>query len=634
MEQDRTWDTLRAKSQVALAELRCLPRSLAISWQAARAWTVAWVLLLLAGGLLPVAFVYLTRALVDRLVAALSGGAGWHGLAPLMALVLLFAGVALLGEGLRCATGWVRTAQSERIRDHIQDAIHAQAVLSDLAVFERPDFYDRLYRASWESAQRSVNLLETLGGLLQSAVTLLAMMGVILPYGWWLPLALLASTLPAFWIVIRYAIRQHAWWRSITTDERRVRYLDWLLTGPEAAPEIRLFDTGAHFRAAYGALRQKLREGRIDLERRQAAADFAASLLALVIAAVAMAGMLWRTVHGAFSLGDLALFLQAFRQGQSMMRSLIENVGKLYQNSLFLRALFEYLDLKPQIVAPASPRTVPPSPTQGVRFEDVRFAYPGSARLALDRFSMFIPVGKRVAIVGPNGAGKSTLIKLLCRLHDPLSGRITLDGIDLREFDPAELRRHITVLFQEPMRYHGTVEENIALADLARPAARAEIEAAARAAGAHALIASLPDGYATPLGRVYGEGAELSAGEWQRIALARAFLRRSPIVILDEPTSAMDPWAEVEWMSRLDQVLVGSTILIVTHRLSTARRVDLIYVLEGGHLRESGSHAELLARGGPYAAVWKAQTGWDVAQGDPEAQVALGGIRETRPGPP
>jgi ATP-binding cassette subfamily B protein len=245
--------------------------------------------------------------------------------------------------------------------------------------------------------------------------------------------------------------------------------------------------------------------------------------------------------------------------------------------------------------------------TQSIHFRQVSFHYPGSQRLALDDFSLRIPAGRIVALVGPNGAGKSTLIKLLCRFYDPDAGRVELDGVDLRDLKVEEVRRRITVLFQQPVHYNTTVAENIALGDLASNAGAAAIEAAARDAGADAIIARLPGGMQTLLGKGFTSGTELSVGEWQRIALARAFLRQAPIIILDEPTSAMDSWAEADWLERFRALAAGRTVLLITHRFTTAMRADLIHVMAEGRIVESGRHPELLDLGGRYAQSWVTQ---------------------------
>jgi ATP-binding cassette subfamily B protein len=301
------------------------------------------------------------------------------------------------------------------------------------------------------------------------------------------------------------------------------------------------------------------------------------------------------------------LFYAAFQRGQGLLRALLGDLEQLYSNTLFLGSLFEFLALEPAIADPARPTPAPAALRQGIRFRDITFHYPGSARAALERFDMHVPAGQVVAIVGTNGAGKSTLVKLLCRLYDPESGTVELDGVDIRELALDDLRRQISVLFQSPVPYHAGVAENIAMGDLAAAPDAAAIETAARGAGAHEIAMRLPQGYDTLLGKWFADGAELSGGEWQRIALARAFLRRSQIVVLDEPTSFMDSWAEAEWLERFRALVAGRTALMITHRFTTAMCADLIYVLRDGRIVESGSHHELVERGGFYAQSWEAQ---------------------------
>jgi ATP-binding cassette subfamily B protein len=291
------------------------------------------------------------------------------------------------------------------------------------------------------------------------------------------------------------------------------------------------------------------------------------------------------------------------------MRSLIENVGQLYANSLFLGNLFEFLALQPLITEPSTARAkLPHDLNDQISFEHISFRYPESPRKALDDFNLTVPAGQIVAIVGPNGAGKSTLIKLLCRFYDPENGRIELDNTDLKEIPTQHLRRLITVLFQQPVHYNVTVRENIEFGDLEHEPEMREVEAAVAAAGAEGIVSRLPNGYESLLGRWFSGGTELSVGEWQRIALARAFLRRAPIIILDEPTSALDPWAEADWLQRFRRLAAGRTAIIITHRFTTAMHADVIHVLEEGHIVESGSHYQLLQRNGRYADSWARQT--------------------------
>ena len=578
-------------------------------WTAARGWTAAWIAVLLVQGVLPVATVYLTRTVVNRLMRALRAGGSWESLQPLIVAALLMGGVLLAGEVLRGIAGWLRTAQSELVQDYISGLIQKKSASVDLAFYESPEFYDHLHRARAEAGYRPILLVEGLGSLLENGITLVAMLAVLIPFGPWLPAALLVSTLPALYVVLRYALLQHRWHLRVTADERRAWYYDWLLSAGEAAAEVRLFGLQGYFRAAYERLRRKLRGERMDLALAQSRAELTAGLGGLLVTGSALAWMGWRTVRGQASLGDLALFYQAFQQGLGLMRTLLGNVGQLYQNSLFLGNLYEFLALEPKVVDPPVAKPAPRPLRDGIRFRDVTFRYPGRERAILRHFNLAIPAERIVTIVGPNGAGKSTLIKLLCRFYDPEEGSVEMDGLNLKSMAMEDLRRQMAVLFQAPVHFNASVAENIGMGDLRAAHDRAAIEAAGRAAGADGIVGRLPRGYDSLLGTWFLEGTELSVGEWQRIALARAFLRQAPLVVFDEPTSAMDPWAEADWMKRFRQLVAGRTTLIITHRFTTARFADVIHVMADGRIVESGGHEELLARGGMYAQGWVTQMG-------------------------
>lgn len=588
-----------------IAQLGAIPRAVRLVWDAAAGWMIAWVALLIVQGLLPVLTVFLTRRLVDDVVAAV--GAGVQSLRPIaLTAALLIAGL-LLSEVLQSVLEWVRAAQSELTRDRIAALVQAKSASVDLAFYESPEYHDHLHRARDEASTRPLALLESLGNVLQNSITLAAMAAVLLPYAWWLPLALLASTLPALFVALRFDWRYHGWWQRTTVSRRWAEYYDWILSNAEGAAEVRLFGLSEHFRQAYQRLRRRLRDERLHLLRHQILARMGAGAAGVLIGGAALAWMLWRAILGQVTLGDLALLYQAFNRGQDLMRSLLSDVGQIYSNSLFLNHLFAFLDLESAIGDPQVPQPTPTTIRQGIEFHNVTFRYPGSERAALRDFSLAIPAGQIVALVGANGAGKSTLIKLLCRFYDPEAGQITIDGSDIRRFALADLRRLLTALFQMPVPYHATAADNIALGDVAQPAGAHSIERAARSAGADEAIHKLPQRYDTLLGKWFAEGTELSGGEWQRLALARAFLRQAPVIMLDEPTSSMDSWSEADWFDRLRELAHGRTTLLITHRFTIAMRADVIHVLDDGQIVESGSHAELLALGGRYAESWQTQ---------------------------
>jgi len=597
---------LSEKLRKALAQLPYLPRALGLVWQVARPWTTAWIVLLIVQGLLPAAAVYLTKLVVDGVVVAIRSGSS--NVQPVLMSLLLLGGVLLFMEVVRNAINWVRTVQAELLQDHITSLIHEKSVAVDLAFYELSDYYDHLHRARAEARYRPVALLGNLGALLQNSVTLVAMGAILIPLGPGLAVALLLSTLPAFFVVVHYALAEYQWRQRTTADDRRAWYYDWIMTTGEAAAEIRLFGLGKYFQSSHRSLRQRLRNERLGLTGRQGLAELAASLIALVIMGAALALMVWRTVLGVITLGELAMIYAAFNQGQGLMRTLLENAGQLYGNSLFLGNLFEFLSLEPNIDRRGGPPWPPLRDIKhAINFNGISFSYPDSTTKALNDFTMTIPSGKIVAIVGPNGAGKSTLLKLLCRFYDPNEGSIEIDNTNLKDFAPDDLRRLITVLFQQPVHYNATVRENILYGDLKLDATDTEIQAAIRAAGAEEIISRLPQQEQTLLGRWFAGGTELSVGEWQRIALARAFLRRAPIIILDEPTSALDPWAEADWLERFRQLAFGRTSIIITHRFTTAMHADVIHVMDRGRIVESGTHQRLIEQNGLYAQSWSRQ---------------------------
>jgi ATP-binding cassette, subfamily B, bacterial len=599
--------SIAAKLRQSTERLSYLPQTFALVWQAAPTWTIAWLFLLVVQGFLPVATVYLTRLVVNNLSAAVGAGMAWENIQSLLIPAALMAGVLVVSEILQGANEWIRTAQSELVQDHISALVHAKSIEVDFGFYESSEFFDRLDRARSDASGRSLALLQSSGSLLQNSITMLAMTAVLLAYGLWLPFVLLLSSLPAFYVVLRLNRRHHRWWEKTTLDRRWLQYYELLLTQSMPAAEVRLFGLGPYFRSAYQTLRHRLRTEHLQIVRDQSLGRLIAGMMALVISGGALAWMGRQVLLGSLTLGDVALFYQAFNKGQGLMKSLLSNLNQIYQNSLFISNLFEFLRIKAKVVDPPQPQAVPTKIQREIRFRNVTFQYPGTDRPVLKDYNLILPAGKIVAIVGDNGAGKSTLIKLLCRFYDPESGSIEIDGTDIREFAVEDLRRLITVLFQSPIPYYVTAGQNIALGDLSATASEEAIEAAAQGAGIHDKIASLSQGYNSMLGKWFPGGTDLSGGQWQRLALARAFFRRAEMIILDEPTSAMDPWAEFDWLERFRALANGRTAIVITHRFTLSMRADIIHVMRDGQIVESGNHDTLIAQGGLYAQSWKTQ---------------------------
>ncbi len=589
-------------------EVSYLPKIIKLIWNVIPKLTIIWIALLVVQGLLPATIVYLTKVIVDTLVAAFGKGLEWNNISPLVLWGSIMAGIMLLSQLLSRVTNWIETAQADIIQDHINDLIHIKSAQVDLSFYETADFYDHLHRARSQATYRPIELLKTFGSVFQNTITLIAMLGILISYSFILTLALILTTIPVLIIFIYHSIQYHNWYLKVTQDERKSWYYSWLLTHNQPASEIRLFDIAGHFQSIFNDLRKKIRKEKLSILKNQGIKEFILILLTFVFTSFALAWMVIKALYGTITLGDLALLYQAFSRGQNLMKTVLQNLGQIYSNILFLGNLFEFLELEPKIKDPKSPKLIQKDLNDKISFKDVTFFYPDSELPALNNFSLDVKKGQFVAIVGFNGAGKSTIFKLLCRLYDPANGSVKIDGTDIRDIKTSELREMITIMFQDPVKYNASVLQNINISDLKKESNAQIIEKAAQQAGTDDIIKKLPNEYNTLLGRWFDDGTELSIGEWQRIALARAFFRNSPILLLDEPTSAMDSWAENEWMKRFRNLVEGKTSIIITHRFTTAMYADVIYVMSDGKIIESGTHNELIDQGGVYSSSWKNQS--------------------------
>ena len=576
-------------------------------WSAVPRLTALGIFLLIIQGLLPGATVYLTKLTIDSFVQAHNSPDSFAYFNQTFQLFILTGICLLLAEVLGYLSDWTRAAQSEYFSDYLKNLMHAKSSAVDLEFYESPEYHDLMEQARGESQSKPLALLESLSSVVQNSITLVSFAALLFAYGWTIPLLLIAGTLPGLFVSLKFNRLYHSWWKQTANDRRWLTYFDSMLSHSSAAAEMRLYGLSRRFRERFQDLRQRLRSEKFTHLRNQFSGKVLANVLALATAAVAVGWIALKVFYKTATLGDLAVFFQVFNRGQSVLRSLLSSIGQTINHSLYLESLFAYLDLETKIVSPMAPVEFPAVIKHGVRFRDVTFRYPGEARPAVSDFNLFIPAGKIVAIVGVNGAGKSTLIKLLSRFYDPQAGAIEIDGIDLREFDVEQLRRSISVLFQFPMQFHETAADSIALGDLMENPPLKTLQTAAESAGAHSFISKLPEKYQTLLGKWFVKGCELSGGEWQRVALARAYFRRSQLIVLDEPTSFIDSWAEADWFDRFRRLAKDSTGVVITHRFTIAMRADVIYVLDGGRLIESGTHPDLVKSNGFYAESWKSQ---------------------------
>jgi len=590
-----------------LKRILLLRRAVRLVWESAPGWTSASIVLLVVQGILPLAQLYLLKLIVDAVTAALQSSN--RNLDSTMWFIVALGVVTLLGALAASLSSLASDVQGQSVTDYVASIIHEKSVAVDLAYYENSQYYDTLHRAQQEAAYRPTRIVNGLIQVGQSSLALLALVGLLFSLHWMIAVVLLVAAVPGTLVRLRYSQQLYAWQRQRTTTERQAWYFQWMMVGEPHAKEIRLFDLGALFIERFRDLRATLRRERLHLATRRVLIDLLTQVAGTLAIFGALAYIAMQTVLGAITLGDLVMYYQAFQRGQNYLRDILSGLANLYEDSLFLTNLYEFLDLQPRVIVPASPRPMPQPMQRGITFEHVRFDYADATHATLDDISLTIHPGEHIALVGANGTGKTTLIKLLCRLYDPTAGRITIDGIDLRELDLTALRRHISIIFQDYAHYHLTARENIWLGNTIIASMDDQVMRAAREAGADQVIEKLPHGYDTRLGKWFNDGQELSIGEWQKIALARAFVRDAQIVVLDEPTSALDASAEYEVFQKFRALAQGRTTILISHRFSTVRMADCIYVLANGTIAESGSHEDLMRRGGEYARMFELQAG-------------------------
>ncbi|HKL21708.1 MAG TPA: ABC transporter ATP-binding protein [Tichowtungia sp.] len=583
-----------------LEPLSTVRRVLPILWASARGWSiVAGVLLILeiTFGLLSL---YLIKNLVDGMTTLLAADDPAGGIETVLWQVAAFGGATLAFLTVRGLANLAREIQGMAVADYMDRMIHTRAINCDLSFYESPRYFDTLQRARAYGAQRPAQVTSNILLLAKNLVMLAAVIFLLASISWMLLPILAFAIIPALLVRMHFTRGLYEWRRRRTAMERRAGYLDWLMTSDIHAKELRLNQLGSYLQDWYSELRNQLRNENFEINKRRTRLEILVGAVATVVFFLALAYLALETAAGRNSVGDLVLFLLIFQRAQGMGQEIVTQISRFYEDHLYLGMLFEFLEIRPSLVSPDEPQPVPEQLTAGIEMENVSFTYPGCREQVLHDINLVIPPGKVIALVGANGSGKTSLIKLLARLYDPTEGRILVDGQDARTFDLEDYRRMFSVIFQDFSRYADTVRENIRFGDIRLPPGTQDVEDAARRAGADDFIRRLLFGYDTLLSRMFEEGQEISVGEWQKIALARAFMNRSRIIILDEPTSALDPNAEFELFENFKERIGGRSAVIISHRLSTIRMADYIYVLGNEKIAEQGHHEDLMAIGGLY----------------------------------
>jgi ATP-binding cassette subfamily B protein len=598
-----------------LGALKNLRPFLTMVWRTSRSLTVASLLLRLARALLPVITLYVGKLIIDDVVMLVqmpdkpgtlpewiaSGLLNWLGF-----LLVAEFGLAVIADILGRVVSLIDSLLSERVSNASSVRLMQHAAKLDLEDFEDAEFQDQLERARRQTSGR-MTLMGQLFSQAQDIVTVVSFAAGLIIYAPWLIVLLLLALVPAFLGEAHFNAQSYSLDYARTPERRELDYVRQTAASVETAKEVKIFGLNTFLIDRYVRLATDFYAANRRLALRRASWGGLFTAMGTIGYYLAYAYIVWRTLTGEFSIGDLTFLAGSFRRLRTLLEGLLASFSSTAGQALYLDDLFSFFEVKPEILSPDDPRPFPQPIRQGFVFEDVGFRYPGAERWAVRHLSFTLNAGEVVALVGENGAGKTTLVKLLTRLYDPDEGRILLDGHDLREYDLDALRGNMGVIFQDFVRYNLSAADNIAVGRIEARDDRARIERAASRSQADEVIAKLPAGYEQMIGKRFRNGVELSGGEWQKIAIARAYMREAEVLILDEPTAALDARSEYEVFRRFKELSHGKTAILISHRFSSVRMADRILVLADGKVEAAGTHEELVSRPGRYAELFELQ---------------------------
>lgn len=554
---------------------------------------------------MPLVLLWMIKKLIETVTVASTIGYE-DGITIALWTVLAIAVIYFIDESSSALANLVRKKQSYRLESHMYSLLHAKAVSLDLQHFEDPKLYDTLTRASREAPYRPVSIVNNLILFLRGGVSLVLMSGLLAGLNWLLVVILLVANIPGVWLRLHFSDQLYNFRKEVTPEARKTAYFNWILTGDRPSREVRLFGLGDYFISRFKDSFSRQKEEEISIVKRRTSVEFVSALFKGAAVFVTLYYIVRETALSSITIGDMAMYLLAFRLGMTYIKQVLGSVAGLYEDNLFMTDIFDFLDLKEKVIA-VPPVTNPTGFNDRIVVEDLSFSYPGSDRKAISKVSFEVKKGETIALVGPNGAGKTTLVRLLCRLYDPDEGYVLFDGKDIVNSEPVAYRKMFSVVFQDFMLYNITAGENILLGNIKDPADRKVLEDVAKRVGIHELLDGLPKGYDTVIGRLFDDSRELSWGEWQKIALARALYRQSPVLVLDEPASALDAAAEYDLFTKFHEITRDRTSILISHHFSNVAIADKILVLDRGEIIESGSHAELMEMGGVYKTMYEQQ---------------------------